>query len=174
MKKYILLFIILFFVFEVFAISPITESIVIRNFSSKTVIITRDYQDDPSKIFFVPESRSWSQDIHGINLTFRDLDIGRPEIRVLPNQVRTILEYYPWAPIDLRELLFLQVSQIPFMEKMNSIFKYLRIATEDNSKIITLENLGDQIIKKNITPGGISFIIEIFDYDLIGRPGSEW
>jgi hypothetical protein len=58
---------------------------------------------------------------------------------------------------------------------VKSIYKLLRIATQDGSKIITLENLGEQIIKKQMPTDGIGalYIIEIFDYDIVGKPASE-
>ena len=67
-----------------------------------------------------------------------------------------------------------RLDQIPFMEKMKSIFETLTISTEDGKKIITLENLGDQIIKKNVAPEGTSYHLEIFDYDFVCKPASEW
>jgi len=172
MKKYILLFIILIFVSEAFALSPRRENIIIRNYSSQFVIVTKEYNGDPSKIFNAPETRSWRQNIFGVNLSISDLHLERSEIRVRPNQEITILRYEPFGSIDRWERL----AQIPFMDKVRSMYQTLRIATEDGSKVITLENLGEQIIKKHVPDDGIgpSYIIEIFDYDLASRPASEW
>jgi len=171
-KKFIFLFITFFAIcFETFATSPRVESIIIRNYSSKTVVITREYSDDPSKIFNAPETRSWTQNIQGINLSIRDLYLERSEISVKPNQEMTILRYEPFGSLDR----WVRLDQIPFLEKVKSIYKLLRISTQDESKIITLENLGEQIIKKQMPADGIGalYIIEIFDYDIVGKPASE-
>ena len=173
MKKTILLMIIFVSGLNAFAFSPIKEYFLVRNYSSKTVIITREYKDDPTKIFYAPETRSWRQYIEGVNLTFQDLDLGKSEIRILPNKTLTFLDYYPMGNIDGDEA-YSRLDKIPFMEKMKSIFETLTIATEDGKKVITLENLGDQIIKKNVAPGGTSYHLEIFDYDFVGKPASDW
>ena len=90
-----------------------------------------------------------------------------------------LLDYYPWAsdvPSYSNAHLYTQLDKIPVMEKMRSISKTLKIATEDGQKVITLENLGEQIIKKNSSIGtrSAAYFLEIFDYDLVGKPASEW
>ena len=173
MSKHILFFILLIFSNEVSAMSPIKEIILIRNYSSRIVTITREYRDDPSRIINIHTGRTWRQTIHGINLTFTDLSLNLNEISILPNRARQLIDYYPMGNIDGYEA-YTRLDQIPFMDKMTSIFSSLRIATEDGQRVITLENLGEQIIKKNIAPGGTAYILEIFDYDFEGRPASEW
>lgn len=171
-KKLIILFsMFLVICFEALAASPREESIIIRNYSRKTVVITREYSDDPSKILNAPETRSWTQYIQGTYLFIRDLYLERNEISVRPNQEMTILRYEPFGSSDR----WVRLANIPFIEKMKNIYKLLIIAIEDGSKIITLDNLGEQIIKKQIPPDeiGASYIIEIFDYDIVGKPASE-
>jgi len=173
LKKSILVIILLLSELNVFAFSPIKEYFLIRNYSSKIIIITREYKDDPTKVFYLPETKSWRQYIKGVNLTFRDLDLEKTEIRILPYKTVTILDYYPMGNTD-GEDAYSKLNQISFMEKMKSIFETLKISTEDGKKVITLDNLGDQIIKKNVAPGGTSYHLEIFDYDFVGKPASEW
>jgi hypothetical protein len=56
------------------------------------------------------------------------------------------------------------------MDMMKIIFKKLEIICNDGETIITLESLEEKIIKN--WEG--SYILEIFDYDLVGKPASEW
>jgi len=164
----ILLFILFISSSTVFALSPIKETFVIRNYSSKTVIINVEYSDDPDKIFY--DERSWIQNLYGINLTFYAHVLDAREFRLKPNQIITIIDYYPRG----NDEVYTRLDNISFMDKIKSIYKSLRIAIEDGGKVITLENLGEQIIKKNAVPGGISYYLEIFDYDLAGKPAAEW
>jgi hypothetical protein len=162
MKKHILfLMIFLFFASVAVSANPIPESIIVRNFTSQDIIITREYRDDPTKEFYVPETRSWSQRINGFYIDFSDLFLEINEIRVQPNRETFILSMVVYT-IESRERL----AQIPFMDIMRNVYQTLRIATEDGSKVITLENLGEQTIKRLIRPDGLpssTYIIEIFD-----------
>jgi hypothetical protein len=156
---------------SVFAMSPIEEAFVIRNYSSKVIIINVEYSDDPGKRFY--DESSWQQNVNGINLTFYSHLSKASEFRLRPYQVITILSYYPMGNTDGHGA-YTRLDRIPFLGKMKSVYKSLRIATEDGEKVITLENLGEQIIKKNVGSGGIAYYLEIFNYDLVGKPGSEW
>lgn len=182
MRKNILLLIIFFWGIETISSAPREENIIIRNYSSKTVIITREFIVDVSD-----EKISWQQDISDDKYDlFMYVTVPMTnERRLLPNKQETIISYRPWAtasfsfdgqPYEFHEYMWKRFNQIPFIEKMNNIFKSLKITTEDGSKVITLENLKDQIIKKHVPPAGIgaTYIIEIFEYDLEGRPASEW
>jgi hypothetical protein len=62
-----------------------------------------------------------------------------------------------------------QMNSLPFMDKIRAILKKLEII-DDGKMVITLENLEERIIKK----WGETYILEIFDYDLVGKPASEW
>ena len=60
------------------------------------------------------------------------------------------------------------------MVKMRGIFKKFDIIFVDNLTKITLEDLNNVIIKKLVLSGETSYILEIFDYQLIGKPAFEW
>jgi hypothetical protein len=158
MTKYIFLLILLIVGASAYTMTPKKEYIKIRNDSSKTLIITKEYRDDPSKIFYSAETQAWAQDVYGVNLSVHDRYLERSEVRILPKKDLTILNYYPWGPISL----FTQMDQIPFMDKMRSIYKSLTIATEDGQKVITLENLGEHI-KKEKSAWGITYTLVIRD-----------
>jgi len=154
---------------SVSAFSPHTETFVIRNYSSKPVMIYVEYSEDPSKIFY--GDSSWTQDVDGLNLNFRVYLGEAEEYWLQPHQVIAIIYYYPRG----NDEVYRRLDQIPFIVKMKSIYKTLRIVTEDGKKVITLENLGDQIIKKaGVVTESVSYYLEIFDYDLVGKPAKEW
>ena len=167
MIRYIWLFILLFINNSIFPISPIREEIIIRNNTSKVLIITREYHDEPSRFFYAPETHAWQQNFYGMILNFQDIYLGRKEINVLPHGGERTLIFYD--PGHLPEL-----DLIIIIDKIRSIYKSLTITTEDGKIVITLENLENHIIKKNKTRMGTSYIIEIFEYDLERIPVLEW
>ncbi len=110
----------------------------------------------------------WSQDLNGVRLTITDfMSMINKNILTPYNGSLEIINYYSFGAFET-------ISRIPFMEKMNAIFKKLEIICNDGKRVITLENLGDQILKKMVASGGTFYYLEIFDYDLEGKPASEW
>jgi hypothetical protein len=96
-------------------------------------------------------------------LDITDIYLDSIEIRIKPNQNFLILDYYPMGNPDGYEA-FTRLDQIPYIDKMRSIYKSLRIVTEDEKIEINLENLGSQIIKKYNEPGGgRTYYLDIFD-----------
>jgi len=168
MKKEIIFLFLMFIIgFNVFAIPNQEQYIYVRNHTSKTLIINREFIADVSNA-----DDEWKQDISDgkYNLFVKVckaifMTDGR---RLAPNEIRGIISYYPWPTTSFSfegesweadKKLWERFDQIPFMEKMNNIFKSFRIATEDGSRVITLENLEKQIITKP----GRNYIIEIYD-----------
>jgi hypothetical protein len=152
-----------------FTMRPITEGIYVRNFSSKTVIISREFIADVNDADY-----NWKQDISGgkydlfINVSKAGFITDVRKLAPNGKEPELIIFYYPWPtasfsfdgePWESKDYLWKRFDQIPFMEKVHNIFKSLRIATEDGSKVITLENLGEQVITKS----GRDYIIEIYD-----------
>ena len=141
--KHLLIFILLTSSGSIFAMSPIKEDFVIRNYSSKEIIINVKYSDDPGKKFY--NERAWRQNVNGINLDFNSYLSETSEFRLRPYQVMTIIDYYPMGNIH-GDGAYARLDQIPFMSKMKSIYKSIKISTEDGEKVITLDNLGKQIM----------------------------
>jgi len=166
-RKWVFILSLLFIGTTLFAMTPKKERIEIRNYSSKNVVVNWEYREIISGR---PESNySWDQTVCGIGLVIRDL-LSRPNFNIIrPTQNIVIVEYFPdWWNYD-------KMDALPFMEKMNSIFKKLEIICNDGKNIITLENLGEKIIKKDRPAGeAATYILEIFDYDLVWRSASEW
>lgn len=173
MIKTKILFLIFFLMVSVtFAAPQREESIVIRNCSSQNIILAKEYQDDPSKVFSALETGNWTQIVHGEKLSITDFFINENDIILRPNQILTILYYLPFGDIERYERL----ARIPFMDIMRGIYKTFKIVTDDGRDVINLENLDELVIKKNIPPDGIGveYIIKIFDCDLEGRPALKW
>jgi hypothetical protein len=152
--------------------SPLTEGFLIINYSSKDVIINREFWEGPGSN--LPDSKyGWHQTINDVTLSIRDtlsiIDhsayLKQPYV-LRPKRELEIITYYPMM------LKYKEMEALPFMYKMKSIFKNLEIICNDGKTIITLENLGERIIKKR--EGMTEFILEIFDYDIVGKPASEW
>ena len=92
MKKWILILLFFTTASQLFSLQPFKIRFYIHNSSSRTLIITKEYRDDPTKVY-IPhdpnshpyEPRYWTQDVCGINMRFYDSNIIRNEINVLPN-----------------------------------------------------------------------------------------
>ena len=166
MIRRILLIILLITGSSVFAMSKMERFIVVNN-TGQNIIITKEYSDDPSKVFKTPGFRGapleWYQDIHDVTIRIQDNRNANTNFRIEDER-----EYWLIAPDDYQLIVYYipllngtmytddgatyrRLDQIPFMDKMRSIFKSLTIATEDGQILITLENLGEQIISKSPT-----------------------
>jgi len=169
LRNWLLLFILLLFSNVLFAFSPKREGLMIRNYSSKNVIINREFWEDPGTK--LDSDNAWQQTVFDMPLIITDLLALFNSTIVRPNRELEIIRYYPLGPqlVEKHEKL----EALPFMDKMRAIFKTLEINCNDGKKIITLDNLGEVVIKKWVG-GEIWYFIEIFDYDLIGKPASEW
>ena len=165
-KKIIIVFMLFIVSLNAFSFSPLKEKIIIRNFSSKDLLLIREYRNDPDKKFYAEETKSWRQIIHGLDVDFTDILLERREIRIRPNQEIVILNYEPIGPDR-----WLRLSQISFLDKITVIYQFFTIEYNGYS-IITLENFNDQLLKIYATNNliGIWNIIEIFDIDLIEVP----
>jgi len=181
MKKIVFLFFILIISYKVFARSPITQHIQIYNYSSQNIIITVEYKDisgaNNYRIFEI------SNGIYNLDLyVHSSYIIGERLLK--PDKDITIISYIPsptasFVPDKDIEDIYLFwwecFDQIPFMEKMNSIFKLFKITTEDGHILIDLENIESQSIKKDIPSDkrGGAYKIEIFDYHFVQNDNQD-
>jgi len=53
------------------------------------------------------------------------------------------------------------------MDKMNAIFKTLEIIHNDGRGLITLNDLGAIPLEKSVFAGGVTYWLEIFDFDVV-------
>lgn len=172
MKKLPILLIVSFAMINpAYSFSPKIESFVIRNYSSKSVVVNREFWEGISS---AEQNYMWEQKVGSINLMIKDFIsiVNRNVVR--PNSSLVIIEYFPSVPIKESAAMYSRMNDMPLMDKIKAIFKSLTISTDDGKKIVTLDILGDQIIKKMVLSGETAYILEIFDYDLVGRPASEW
>jgi len=166
MKTKIWLFILTLLLFSntAYSFSPRMESLQLRNYSSKNVVVNIEFWEGTGNL---NSDFVLYQTVFDIPLSITDM-VRRNNIWQ-PNQSYSIIRYYPLGP-----QLFDRMVSLPFMDKMRAIFKNLEINFNNGERIITLENLDETIIKKIVSSGGVTYIIEIFDYDLEGRLASEW
>lgn len=156
---------------SVSAFSPKIESFEIRNYSNRNIVISREFWEDVSG---AENNYMWTQTINGLNLMIKDFMAIVNRNIVPPNGNLTIIEYFPSVSPSQSAAMYTRMNNTPLMVKMESIFKSLTISEEDGNTVITIDTLGDQIIKKMELSGETAYILEIFDYDLEGKPGSEW
>ncbi len=154
-----------------FSMSPKIESFEVANYSSSEVIINVEFWEGEGNY-------RWSQTLRGVMLTVTDFtSMVNRNILAPSNDSLEIINYYSLSASET-------ILRIPFIEKMNAIFKKLEIICDDGNRVITLENLGEQIVKrlgeqivKRTAVGGgeTAYILEIFDYDYLeARQASEW
>ena len=150
-KKTLLLIIMFFIAGSAFSFSRRIETLSVHNRSSKTVIITREFSDASKN--YNPITRSWRQNLFGLETTIRPTLFGADEIRVPPGRNIEIVVYQPVSHI---------LGAVFFDNIMRSIFNSLRIATEDAKTVITLDNLEEHTVKK-LFSGEIAFVVYIYD-----------
>ena len=173
MSRKLLIFVFLLAGYSIYATSPIMEYFEVRNYSIQTILITREYRNDPDKIFYTPETHSWIQNICGMNMMFTDVNLEINERRVTSDlfRNRAIILYYSPGP-NMDRLIngipdWKYLDQLPFLDMMQSIYSSFVVTAENGEIIFTLENLGERI-KREVTAGGLRYYyFEIFDSDII-------
>ena len=158
MKRLLLLSVILFAaITSAFTTSFRRDTISVWNNSSQTLIVAVEYRDDPVRVYSSQIFPTWVGNINGMYFAITDILRG-DQRRVAPNRAATIARY----EVGLREWAI--IDQTPSLDLIKSIFRSLRIVTEDGSKVITLENLGEHIIERYIWGAGETFhTIMVFD-----------
>lgn len=171
LKKWGCLLVLLFIYNSVFAMSWNRESLSIRNYSGRDIILSMEFWGGNIPMPNAPYV--WEQDVYGLNLRITNFLLGVINTNILrPGDDLTIIHYTPVFPTDMN---YEKMYALPFMDKMRAIFKKLEIIYDDGKKKITLEDLGEKIIKKSVlSVGSVAYTLEIFDNDDIGKPASEW
>ncbi len=169
----------------VFSMSIRLESLYIYNYTDEEIVVNVVFQDG------VITHRGGALDprnpnhgyveVGGVGISIRN-EIGsgsKHVVRLRPNRYLNVIEYYPFGKsnLDLKRDPYDQLDQVPFMEKMNTIFKKLEIVSEYGT--ITLDNLGDFLVKKVDSGGGRGYDLEISyqtlnGFDIGYKPGLEW
>ena len=144
---------------SVFPRSPRRDSIHVQNNSSQTLIVATEVRGYPASV----DPRifpTWLENIKSVYFIIAD-PLRAGERRVEPNRTVTIALF----DVDIHE--WEMIDQTPSLDLIKSIFRSLRIVTEDGSKVVTLDNLGEQIIRRSTWEGGRTTFhtIMVFDYD---------
>ena len=168
-----------------FSMSPLLEWLYIYNYTEEEIVVNVVFQDSVITHrdgVLDPKNPDYgSVEVGGVEITIRN-EVGSGSnhvVRLRPNRYLSVIEYYPFGKSDPNSKLspYDQLDQVPFMEKMNTIFKKLEIVSEYGT--ITLEDLGDFLVKKVDSGGGRIYYIEISyqtlnGFDIGYKPGSEW
>lgn len=183
-KRYVLLFILVLMSNMLFA-SRRLETFTIYNYSSKEIRVKVEYWGEP--IIVIYDNPLTQKEIEELEFAYKFLKVDKklelpkknetyiPITRFAETKKEHIIERYNNF-FDIVEYVYNErIHRLPFMEKMKAIIKKLEISCDDGKRIITLDDLGNQIIKRTLTGATDTvYILEIFDYDLEGKPASEW
>ena len=154
-RRYIFLFTLFCIGSTAFSLSRKREIFEISNYSNKTVIITREY----ASMIPITGLHTRLHKINGYEFGILPDFIEASEIRLPPGQSITMVYISRYTSL---------LDEIPFMDKMNSIFESLEIFTEDGKLAITLENL-EKYIEKNLVKRestiGPRYSLEIYGND---------
>jgi hypothetical protein len=155
-KKFLFLLIFLSFNnIAVFSFSPKREAFIVWNYSSKNVVVEREFLESMGGI--QEFNYMWEQNIFGMTLSISDmLEVVNTNV-IKPNQYLVIINYFPLGP-QLDEKYNI-LNRLPFAEKMKGIFTRLNIIFNDGAQIITLDDLNNVTIKQLDR----SYVLEIFE-----------
>lgn len=160
-----------FFAMDLFSFSRKSETLFIANYSSKPITIFYEFWNGESQ---EKTNYIWEQNIHENILVIKDELFNKQGFSVLSMKIRYFLSYYPAVSILESSDYYKKMATIPFMDKMRAIYKLFVIKDEKGNVLLSLDELNDYIIKRNIIGGVSYFYIEIFDYNLVGKPAGEW
>jgi hypothetical protein len=146
--------------------SPRIEIFRIRNYSSKNVLVEAEFLEGTGGS--VEFNYMWEQIVCDMEFMVKDSMAVVQSNIIPPNRYLNVIEYFPMNYLDGTN--YERMVSLPFMDKLRGIFRRLDIICDDGKTIITLENLEEQILKKNVFGGGVSYTLEIFDYDLEIKP----
>ena len=166
-RQWLFLIILLLTANALFAKSAEREEFIISNNSNSDVIVNVEFWYGPESALpdpRHPNSRraegSWPQIVSGITLSIQCFQTISGTNVIPPNRHAHIISYHVPGPREL----FDRIVVVPFIEKMNAIFKRLEIIYNEGQGIITLADLGEIEIKvEKPWPGLVMYILEIFD-----------
>jgi len=146
---------------------PDREVFTVRNSSSSSITVNAEYWLGPAAALHPggTEQGRWAQTIAGLELAVQCLLTARRTNVALPGEDLTVVWYSSARPSYFDELV-----AIPFMYKMNALFKSLEIIHNDGKGVVTLEDLGEiELLKED---GGVTqrlrHVLEIFDLEAKG------
>jgi hypothetical protein len=138
-----------------FALTPNTESLQIRNHTTKCIKIKKEFKIN------TPDRR-WLQTIDGIELQVQNI----PHNCILPpSEFFNILSYYPYYELGFFSEYYEKLDDIPILDKVNAILNVLLITDIDGNVLLDLDNLREENIRKDISNKQNYYIIDIYDKD---------
>ena len=154
-KSRIFIILILFCIGALFALTPNTESIQIRNHTAKYIRIIKKFKVN------TPDRR-WLQTIDGIELQVQNI---MHNCILPPNEFFNILSYYPYYELGIFSEYYKKLDEIPILDKVNAILNVLIITDTDGNVLLELDNLREKDIRRVISNKQNYYIIDIYDKD---------
>ena len=167
MKKYAALCICIVFFSPIFSLSPRIESLRVVNYSSQSIIVEIEFN---AGVAVQEKNYFLEQPLRDFTLMVKDR--LRNYNVILPSDSSCLHECFPLDFLSGNR--YEEMLALPFMEKITAIYKKLTILKEDGTVVVTLDTLGDRMVKKAVSYGQTAYYIEVFDDDLVGKPASEW
>ena len=155
-KKFWVLFTFLLLIGNnVFSFSPKREAFIVWNYSKNNIVVEREFVN--AGVGIRNFNYMWEHTAFGMTLSITDMiEVVNTNI-IGPNQYLAIISYFPLGP-QLPEK-YNRLYALPFIDKMNAIFRSLNIRFDDGRSIVNLGNLGNIAIRK----WGRSYILEVYD-----------
>ena len=160
----------------VYSMSEIVETFMITNYTDEEITVIFEFQDG----IIDPVDPNWGDvQVGGIEITLKYLSAEGSYVVSSEGGYFYLYESYPFGasnrflPLDPWDYL----DQVPFMDKLNAIFKRLEIVSEEGR--ITLEDINNILVKKIDSGGERAYDIEVFydtfkGFDVEYRLGSEY
>lgn len=159
MKKNICKFILLCItIFNVFSRPGPQIVLYIDNYTQNILFIEYELINGDSE-----EERNyfWKKEISEQLITILDSLYNKSIKKILPNERRSIVEYYPTGRLADLDEKFGKIRQIPLMTLVKNTFKDFIIYSEDKNIVITLDSLEEENIVKDDYGKGVTYILKI-------------
>jgi hypothetical protein len=132
--------------------SPNKEYIQIENHTGKEIFIIKEFNEQTVQ-------HRWQQTIENIDLIIED---NQYLYSINPGKFDTLIKYYPNYGYGIFSHYYYKLNEIPILEKLNAILKTLIITDSDGNILLTLADLRENDIKKEISNRQNYYKVEVF------------
>ncbi|MBO7486454.1 MAG: hypothetical protein J6T84_10395 [Spirochaetaceae bacterium] len=157
----ILLCICFIFIEPVFSFSRKIETFYIMNYTKQNIIVEREFF---AGIAIEERNYFLTQPVGDLTLAIQDTLWGTNVIK--PHNYGCLHAICPSGGAFVSGSHYNEMLAIPFMEKINTIYKKFTILKEDGSVVLTLDTLLEQLIKRSSEGGETAYFLEIFDDEI--------
>lgn len=143
----------------------------ISNYSSNSIIINYKFNTTDS---IEQQNYMFEKNINDIRLVVKDELLNKNNFVISPMKTKYFLSYFPAVSIFEETDYYEKMASIPFLKKINEIYKSFVITNEMGNVLLSLDTIENYIIKRKLMGIVSYYYIEVFDDDLEGKPASEW